>query len=143
MSHILLNYAFLLFWSNFGEIHRELFFLYIKVTISEKCTKIVWKFVFLPCLKGANPEKNLDLFKQLFLIKPLIKPLKGTNINKNFFPLKLSHIQLNCAFLLFWNILGEIHWILLVLFKNVTLLKCSSELLWKITFPNKIEKEKI
>ena len=26
---------------------------------------------FLPCLKEANPEENLDLFKQLFLIKPV------------------------------------------------------------------------
>ena len=24
---------------------------------------------FLPYLKGENPEENLDLFKQLFLIK--------------------------------------------------------------------------
>ena len=26
---------------------------------------------FLPCLKGENPEENLDWFKQLFLIKPV------------------------------------------------------------------------
>ena len=34
-------------------------------------TEILRKFVFLPCLKEANPEENLDLFKQLFLIKPI------------------------------------------------------------------------
>ena len=34
-------------------------------------TKILRKLFFLPCLKGANPEENLDLFKQLFLIKPV------------------------------------------------------------------------
>ena len=34
-------------------------------------TEILRKFVFLPCLKRANPEENLDLFKQLFLIKPV------------------------------------------------------------------------
>ena len=47
MSHILLNYAFLLFWSILGEIHRELFFLDIKVTISETSTDILKKYVFL------------------------------------------------------------------------------------------------
>ena len=28
---------------------------------------------FLPCLKGANPDQNLDMFKQLFLNKPVIE----------------------------------------------------------------------
>ncbi len=46
MSYILQNYAFLLFWSIFGGIHRELFFLDIKLTISEKSTEILRKFVF-------------------------------------------------------------------------------------------------
>ena len=41
------NYAFLLFLSILGEILRELFFLDIKVTISETSTEILWKFVFL------------------------------------------------------------------------------------------------
>ena len=47
VSHILLNYGFLLFWSNLGEIHRELFFLDTKVTISERSTEKLRKFVFL------------------------------------------------------------------------------------------------
>ena len=42
-----LNYAFLLFWSIFVEIHRELFFLDIKVAISETSTEKLRKFVFL------------------------------------------------------------------------------------------------
>ena len=63
----------LLFWSIFGEIHsrtRELFFLDIKVTISETSTEILRKFCFFYHVwKGANPEENrteenLDLFKQ-------------------------------------------------------------------------------
>ena len=53
------------------EIHRELFFLDLKVAISETSTEELRKFVFLPYLKGANPEANLYLFKQLFLNKPL------------------------------------------------------------------------
>ena len=53
------------------EIHRELFFLYIKVTISETSTEKLRKFFFLPSLKGANPEENFDAFKQMFFIKPV------------------------------------------------------------------------
>ena len=57
----------------FVEIDRELFFLDIKMTISETSIEILRKFVFLKFfLKGANHEENLDLFKQLFLNKPLI-----------------------------------------------------------------------
>ena len=47
MSHILLNYAFLLFWSIFVEIYVDLFFLVNKVTSSETTTDILIKFVFL------------------------------------------------------------------------------------------------
>ena len=69
MSHILLNYAFLLFWSILGEIYRELFFLDIKVTIAETHNGKGENPVFLTNLKEANPEENMDLFKQQFLIK--------------------------------------------------------------------------
>ena len=68
MSHILLNYAFLLFLNILDEIQRELFFLDIKITLSEMNTEILIKFVFLPGLKEAIPEENLDLFKQFFLL---------------------------------------------------------------------------
>ena len=47
MNHILLNYAFVLFWSIFEEIHRELYFLGLKVTLSEMSTEILREFVFL------------------------------------------------------------------------------------------------
>ena len=43
----MLNYDFLVFWSIFGEIHRELFFLGIRVTIAETRTEKLRKFVFL------------------------------------------------------------------------------------------------
>ena len=105
LSHILLNYGFLMFWSNLLEIHRELFFLDIKVTISETSTEKLRKFVFLPSLKGANPEENLDMFKLLFFIKPV----KGININKTVFLQRVSHKLLNYGFLFFWSNLGEIH----------------------------------
>ena len=47
VSHIQLKYAFLLFGSIFGEIHRELLFLVQKVSISERSIEIHRKFVFL------------------------------------------------------------------------------------------------
>ena len=69
MSHILLNNAFLFFLSILGEIHRELFFLDIKVFIAEMSIKILIKFVFPTLFERGKPEENLDLFKQLFLFK--------------------------------------------------------------------------
>ena len=54
----------------------------------------------------------------------------------------MSHIQLNYAFLLFWTILGEIHWKHLFLDqKNYS--ERSSEIIRKIFFFNKFEKEQI
>ena len=47
VSHIQLNYAFLLFWRIFGEIHRELLFFVQKEAISERSTEKIRKFVFL------------------------------------------------------------------------------------------------
>ena len=81
----------------FGEIHRENFFIDIKVTISETSTEILRNYFFLPCLKRANYEENLFLFKQLFLIKTL---KLDKYYQKLFFFLKVSQILLNYAFLL-------------------------------------------
>ena len=50
LSHIQLNYVILLFWSIFGEIHRESFFLVKKVTISETNIEIPRKLFYLPYL---------------------------------------------------------------------------------------------
>ena len=36
-------------------------------------TEIIRIFFFLTNLKGENAEENLDLFKQLFLNKPVIE----------------------------------------------------------------------
>ena len=46
MSHIELNYAFLLFLSILGEIHWNLFFVK-NMTMSERSTEILKNFVFL------------------------------------------------------------------------------------------------
>ena len=71
MYHIQQNYAFLLFWIIFVEILRELHFL-VKIVLSQegalKYSEVLFLLTFL---KGANPEENLNFFKQLFLIKPV------------------------------------------------------------------------
>ena len=56
---------------HFGEIHRELFFLDIKVFISETSTDIHRNCFSYQFLNVENTEENLNLFKQLFLIKPV------------------------------------------------------------------------
>ena len=89
MSHTLLNYAFLLFWSKFWEIHRALFFLVKKVTISETSTEILRNFFFF-----------------------------FTILTKTVFLHKMSDILLNYAFLLFWSILRKIHRELFFLLKK-------------------------
>ena len=61
MRHIQLNYAFLLFWSIFGEIHWRLLFLVKKVHISEISSEKHRKFFSQQVCKGANPEENFDL----------------------------------------------------------------------------------
>ena len=81
MSHIQINYAFLLFWSILGEIHRKNLYLVKKVTFSERRIENLRNLFNLIFLKRVNPEENLDLFKQLLLIKPV----KGDNIKKNYF----------------------------------------------------------
>ena len=52
------------------EIHRELPFLVKKVTISERSTEIL-RIFFFNILKLVNPEEYLDMFKHLFLTKPV------------------------------------------------------------------------
>ncbi len=50
----MLNEAFLLFCSIFGEIHRELFFLDIKVTNSVKITEILRNFDYLTMFEKSK-----------------------------------------------------------------------------------------
>ena len=130
MSNILLNYAFLWFWSIFGKIHRDLFFLDKKVTISETSTEKLRNFFFLPFLIRGKSWGNLDLFKLLFWSKLL----KRININKTFFLHKVSHILLNYAFLLFWSTFGEILRELFYLDIKVTISEPRTEILRKFVF---------
>ena len=54
-----------------GEIHRVLL-IKVKKGLSQKgILKYTESLLFLTYLKRENPEENLDLFKQLFLIEPI------------------------------------------------------------------------
>ena len=139
MSHIEINYVFLLFWSILGEIHRKNLFLVKKVTFSERRIEKLRNLFNLIFLIKVNPEENLDLFKQLFLIKPV----KGDNIKKNKFLLKASHLELNYTFLLFWCILGEIQREALFLVKKGAISERRTETLRKFVFLNMFVKGQI
>ena len=122
--------SFCYFQAFLGEIHRELLFLDIKESISEKSTKILRKFAFLTMFEKAKFWENLYLFKQLFLIKTL----KGDNIKKTVFLNKVCHILLNYAFLLFWSILVEINREIFFLDIKVTISETRTEILRKLFF---------
>ena len=79
VSNIQLNYALLLFWSILEEIHRELLFLDQKVTISERRTEILTKFVFL------NMFENGQILRKIWICLNnsfWSNQWKGTNIKK-------------------------------------------------------------
>ena len=66
--------------------------------------EILRNLFFLPCFKWKNPEENLDLFKQLFLIKSL----KWDNINKKCFSRQSeAHTPKLCLFVVFEAFLGK------------------------------------
>ena len=87
----------MLFGSIFGEIHSELLFLVQKVPISERNTEILRNLFFFKSLTRVNSEENLDLFQD-FLDQT---SKRGKILTNTVFLPKVSHIQLNYAFLLF------------------------------------------
>ena len=85
MSHILLNYAFLCFEAFCGNSKWT-------SLLSQKSDNLinehnVWK--------GANPKENLDLFKQLFLNKPVIE---DKYYKKSFSPQSEPHTAKLCLY---------------------------------------------
>ena len=135
VRHMQLNYAFLLFWSIFGEIHIDLFFLVKKVTLRKEhfnTQKVCFSYIW----NGENLSKIW-----ICLTTDFEQTSKRVQIlPKTFFLPKVSHIQLNYAFLLFWSILVEIHRELLVLVKKVTISERRTEIHRKLVFLNMCEK---
>ena len=138
MGYIQLNYAFLLFWSILGKIHRKILFFNQKVTISERSREILRKLVFLIKFeKGQIQKKNWICCKQPFLFKAV---KREKILTKTVFLFKISHLPLKYSYLLFWRI---INWKLLVLVIKVTISERSPEILRNFVFLNKFETEKI
>ena len=106
VRHIQLNCAFLLFWSIFVKIHRELLFLVKKMAIPERSTEKLRKFVFLNMFENGKSWVKLGFVKTNIFDQT---SKKGQILKKKVSPPKMSHIQLNYAFLLFWSIFLEIH----------------------------------
>ena len=64
-------------------------------------------------------------------------------LTKTIFLLKMCHIQLKCAFLLFGSIFAEIHWKYLLLIKKKIISERNSEILRNYFFHNTFEKQQI
>ena len=70
MSHIQLNYASLLFWSTFEEIHWKFLFLVKKVTILERSSEILRKFVCPNKFEKEQIQSKIRIcYKQPFWFK--------------------------------------------------------------------------
>ena len=83
------------FW---GNSHRELVFLDKKVTILERSTELLRKFVYLNMFeKGQILRKIWICLNDFFLLNSK----RGQIFFLNVFLPKVSHIQINYAFLLF------------------------------------------
>ena len=71
MSHIQLNYAFMLFWSIFGLIHWKVLFFVKKNDYIRKEHKNNQNVCFSYKFEKGKILRKFDLFKQLFWINPV------------------------------------------------------------------------
>ena len=133
MSHMLLNYAFLLFWSSFGLISSKLLFL-------ERSTEILRELVYLNKFEKRQIQRKIWIVVNNLFVQ---SSKMGQILTKTVFLLKMSHMLLNYAFLLFWSSFGLISSKLLFLVKKVTISERSTEILRKFVYRNKFEKGQI
>ena len=92
MSHIQLNYVFLLFWSIFGKFHWKL----VKKNISERSSEIIGKFVFLNKFEKEQIQRKIRICcKQPFLFKAIKLDKYKQNL---FFPQNQTHRANNACF---------------------------------------------
>ena len=121
LSHIQLNYAFLLFWNIFGVIHREFIFLVPKVIISESRTELLTKIVFLKIFeKGKILRKIWNCLNNSFWTNQW----KGTNIKQICFsPQNEPHTAKLCFLVVLKQFWGNLHRTNLFSKKNDTIRK--------------------
>ena len=82
--------------------NRELLFLFQKVTLSEKSTEILRKFVFLNKFEKGQILRKIWICLNNFFIKPV----KGANKKKKICPKKEQHTFKLCFFVFlkhFWG----------------------------------------
>ena len=119
-----------------GEIHRELLFLVQKWLT---CTEILRKIVFLNMFEKGQILRKIWICLNNSFDEP---SKRGQILTKNDFLPKVSHIQLNYVFRLFWSIFGEIQREISFLIQKVTLSESSTKILRKFFFFNMFEKGK-
>ena len=138
MSHIQLNYAFLLFWSIFGKIHREFLFYVLNYLSQKRALKYSEMLFFLTCLKRVNPDVIWICLKNSFWSNQW----KGTNINKNCFsPQSEPHTAKLCYSVVlkhFWE--NSLRTSLFS--QKVTISERSTEILRRFFFLNMFKKGK-
>ena len=140
MSHIQLSYSFLLFWSIFGEINWKILFLFKKFLSQKESQKYSERLLFSKSLKRRKARGKFGFGVNNSFVQ---SSKMGQLLTKNVFLHKMSHIQINFAFLFFWIILGLIHWKNLFLVQKVTISERRSKIRRKFVFLNKFEKERI
>ena len=115
------------FWGRLTEN----FFFSQKMTISE--------FVFLNEFEKGQILRKICICLKIFFHQT---SKRGQILTKTVFHLKVSHIQLNYSFMLFWSILGEIHWKSLFLVKKVTSQKEAQIYLESLFFSTSLQRGK-
>ena len=130
VSHIQLNSAFVLFWRIFGEIHWKLLFLVKKVTISERSSEILRKFVFLKKFENGQIFRKIWICLNNFFDQ---SSKRGQILTITVIFCKLSQIQVNYTFVLFWSSLGKFQKIEYLRKKLRNTQKvCFSQQVWKV-----------
>ena len=135
MWHVQLNYALQLFWIVFGKYLLKSSLFNQKSDYLRKKLRNTQKF----CI-----SHNRFYWEQILRIffdwnNPFcFNPRNRTNITKAVHLLKMSHIQLNSAFLLFWIIFGEKLLKTSLFSKKVIISERSWELIWRLVFLNNI-----
>ena len=139
MSHIQLNFAFLLFWTIFDKSHRELLFSVKKVTISERSIEKLRKFVFLNMFEKGKILRNFWIcLNNCFWSNQL----KGSIINKDCFcPQSEPHTAKLCFFVVLKHFCWNSQRTSLFIQKSVS--ETSNEIRRKFVFLNMFEKGKI
>ena len=137
ISHIHLNYAFLIVWNIFGKIHWKVLFL-VKKWLSQKEAQNYTESLF--CSTILKRMKSRGKFGFCIIKCFLIKPeKKGQILPKTLFLLQMCYQELNYAFLLIWSTFWLNLWKLLILVKKVISLKEAQKYIENLFFSTSLK----